>query len=237
MIKIIADDKIPYLKGVFEPVAEVKYLKQEDIINENIRDADALIIRTRTRCNAELLDNSMVKFIATTTIGIDHIDTAFCESKGIKWVNAPGCNSSSVQQYLVSALLTIAKLKNFPLDKKTIGIVGVGNVGSKVEKIARLLGMKVLLNDPPRERKEGTKRFVPLDQLVDESDIITFHVPLNKNGIDKTFHLADESFFEKFNNSKILINTSRGEIVDTISVKNAIKKWSYIGKRCGCLGK
>lgn len=221
-IKIIADDKIPFLKGVFEPFATIEYHKGSEITKEIVQDADALIIRTRTKCNEELLKNSNVKFIGTATIGIDHIDTAFCESKGIKWINVPGCNSSSVQQYLASTLLTLSKLKNLKLDKMTIGIVGVGNVGSKVEKIANILGMKVLLNDPPRERLEGSEKYFSLDRLSEQSDIITFHVPLNRNGIDRTFHLADAELFKKFNKSKILINTSRGEVIETAALKEAI---------------
>ena len=222
-IKIIADDKIPFLRGALEPFAEVSYLQPSQITKNVVKDADALIVRTRTKCNADLLDQSSVKFIATATIGFDHIDVAYCESNGIKWINAPGCNSSSVQQYLASALLTLARQKEIQLDSKTIGIVGVGNVGRKVEKIAKIFGMKVLLNDPPRERKEGSEKFVSLDYLLHNSDIITFHVPLNKSGEDKTFHLADSNFFEKFNNNKIFINTSRGEVVDTVSLKNAVK--------------
>jgi len=221
-IKIIADNKIPFFRGVLEPYTEIEYHEGSEITKKNVQDADALIIRTRTKCNEELLEDSKVKFIATTTIGFDHIDTSFCESNGIKWINAPGCNSSSVQQYLTSALLTLSILKSLELDKMTIGIVGVGNVGSKVEKIARILGMKVLLNDPPRERIEGSEKFVSLDHLIEESDIITFHVPLNRNVIDKTFHLADEVFFKNFNNGKILINTSRGEVIETSALKSAI---------------
>lgn len=227
-VKVIADDKIPFLKGVIEPYADIFYLSPSQIIKETVKDADALLIRTRTKCNAQLLDDSSVKFIATATIGYDHIDTGYCDSKGIKWLNAPGCNSSSVQQYIASVLFTLAKEKNFSLREKTIGIVGVGNVGSKVEKIARIFGMKVLLNDPPRERKEGSAKFVSLDKLIEQSDIITFHVPLNKTGEDKTFHLADETFFSKFNSAKIIFNSSRGEVVETNALKNAINSGKVI---------
>jgi len=221
-IKIIADNKIPFLKGVLEPFSKIEYHKGSEITKEIVQDADALIIRTRTKCNEELLRNSNVKFIGTATIGIDHIDSAFCESKGIKWINAPGCNSSSVKQYIASALLSLSKLKNLELGKMTIGIVGVGNIGSKVEKIANNLGMKILLNDPPRERIEGSKKFVSLDRLIEDADIITFHVPLNRDGIDRTFHLADEEFFSKFEKRKIIINTSRGEVIETNALKGAI---------------
>ena len=126
-IKIIADDKIPFLLGVLEPFSDVRYLPGNLITKETIVDADALLVRTRTKCNQALLEGTNVKFIATATIGFDHIDTSYCESHGIKWVNAPGCNSSSVQQYIITALLYLAKLRNFDFQQKTIGVVGVGN--------------------------------------------------------------------------------------------------------------
>ena len=214
-IKIIADDKIPFLKGVLEQTAEIEYLPAAEIKNENVKDADALLIRTRTRCDSLLLDNTSIKFIATATIGFDHIDVDYCKTNNIKWINAAGCNSSSVMQYFASAILTLSQRKNIHLSGKTIGIIGVGNVGKKIEKLSRLLGMNVLLNDPPREREEGSDKFTNLDDLIKESDIITFHVPLNLGGIDKTYHLADENFFGKLKNPKILINTSRGEVIKT----------------------
>jgi len=221
-IKIIADDKIPFLKGVLEPFASIEYLNYSQITNEKLKDVDALLIRTRTKCNKELLEGTKVKFIATATIGFDHIDTKYCDEKNIKWLNAPGCNSGSVMQYFASAILSLAHKKNISLKDKTLGIIGVGNVGSKVERFAKTIGMKVLLNDPPRERAEGKDKFVSLDELISKSDIITFHVPLNKEGNDKTFHLADKNFFNKFDNQKIIINTSRGEVIDTSALKEAI---------------
>ncbi|MEJ2616697.1 MAG: 4-phosphoerythronate dehydrogenase PdxB [Ignavibacteriaceae bacterium] len=222
-VRIVADNKIPFLKGVLEPYADIQYLNPADITRDAVKDKDALIIRTRTHCNSELLDGTNVKFIATATIGFDHIDQEYCREKNIKWINAPGCNSYSVQQYIASVLLTLGYKRNLDLSGLTIGIVGVGNVGSKVERLAEVLGMKVLLNDPPRERNEGNEKFVTLDELVSKSDIITFHVPLIKDGIDKTFHMADENFFNKFNSSKIVFNTSRGQVIETNSIKNALK--------------
>ena len=223
-VKIVADDKIPFLKGVLEPFAEIKYLPGKDITKDEIIDTDALIIRTRTKCNAELLEATNVKFIATATIGIDHIDTDYCEKNNIKWVNAPGCNSSSVMQYVTSALLTVAEKEKFNLKEKTIGIVGVGNVGSKVQRMAEIIGMNVLLNDPPRARKEGGSQFVDMETIMEKSDIITFHVPLIKEGKDKTYHLANEKFFEKLKNNPFIINSSRGEVVKTLAIKNAIRE-------------
>ncbi|KAF0152522.1 MAG: erythronate-4-phosphate dehydrogenase [Ignavibacteria bacterium] len=225
-IKIIADDKIPFLKDVLEPFADINYLSPKEITKEVVNDADALLIRTRTKCNVELLEGSKVKFIATATIGYDHIDGAYCDSKNIKWLSAPGCNSSSVQQYIASALFTIAARKNIYLQDQTLGIVGVGNVGSKVAKLAKAIGMNVLLCDPPRQRTEGGNQFVSLNKLIEKSNIITFHVPLNRSGEDKTFHLADEKFFESFPESKIVFNSSRGEVIETSALKNALRNGS-----------
>lgn len=220
---IIADEKIPFLKGALESVAEIYYLPGKKINREIVRDADALIIRTRTRCDSELLENSTVKFIATATIGYDHIDTGYCNSRNIRWTNALGCNSSSVEQYIVAALLEMAYKHGFRLKDKTIGIVGVGNVGSKVARISKAMGMRVLLNDPPRERAEGSGEFTSLDVIRNEADIITLHVPLNYSGMDKTLHLVNSDFFSGLKNSIILFNTSRGEVVETHSLRQAIR--------------
>ena len=214
MIKIVADDKIPFLKGVLESFANISYLPGRQITREEIRDADALLIRTRTRCDSDLLDGTSVKFIGTCTIGFDHIDTKYCHNHNIKWANAPGCNSSSVMQYMAAALLSISAERHTGLRGRTIGIVGVGHVGSKVEKLARLLGMNVLLNDPPRARKEGGN-FVDLDRILSESDIITLHVPLNMDGKERTLHFFDSSVFKKIKKGCWLINTSRGEVAET----------------------
>jgi erythronate-4-phosphate dehydrogenase len=222
-IEIVADDKIPFLKGVFEPYANVEYYAGKDISKDKILDADALIVRTRTKCNSELLEGTNVKLITTATIGYDHIDKEYCAKNNIRWMNAPGCNSTSVMQYIFSALLRIAQRENIDLNEKTIGIIGVGNVGRKIQNICETLGMNVLLNDPPRERIEGSKEFYSLDQITTESDIITFHVPLYRDGIDKTYHMADENFFEKLKKKTIIINSSRGEVVKTSAIKEAIK--------------
>ena len=181
-MKVIVDDKIPYIKGNIEQVAdEVIYLPGNQFVSETIQDADALIIRTRTLCNRELLEGSRVKFIATATIGFDHIDTEYCRNAGITWTNAPGCNASSVAQYIHSALLLLQK-KGYDLKNSCIGVSGVGNVGKKVQKVAELLGLKVLLNDPPRQEQEGNNDFTDLETIKRECDIITFHTPLNKEG-------------------------------------------------------
>ena len=229
MLRIVADDKIPFLKGVLEPFAEVTYLPGNQINRTNIMGSDALLVRTRTRCNSELLAGTPVKYIGTATIGFDHIDTAFCEENNIRWISAPGCNSSSVQQYIAAALLRISAESGLSLKGKTIGIIGVGNVGSKVQKLANVLGMNVLLNDPPRERKEGKNNFIGLDQLLIESDIITLHVPLNMDGDDRTFHMFNNEVFYKVKRRCWLINSSRGEVVETEALKNALSNERIAG--------
>jgi len=222
-MKIVADDKIPFLKGVLEPFAEVVYLPGGDISREIVLDADALLTRTRTKCTSSFLRGTKLKFIGTATIGFDHIDTDYCQKNNIFWTNAPGCNSSSVQQYMISAMLKVAEKSHFALRGKTIGIVGAGNVGSKVEKFARLTGMKVLVNDPPRARSEGGNNFVDLPVIMKESDIITFHVPLNMAGKDKTWHLLDRAVSGTVKKGLWVFNTSRGEVTGTDVLKNIIK--------------
>ena len=194
-MKVIVDNKIPFIKEAIEQIAnEVVYLPGSDFTPAMVQDADALIIRTRTHCNRELLEGSKVKFIATATIGFDHIDTEYCRKAGITWKNAPGCNSASVAQYLQSSLILLQQLKGVKLSEATIGIIGVGNIGSKIAKVAQEFGMRVLLNDLPREDKEGEKDFCALQTLAEECDILTFHVPLYKEGKYKTFHLAEAAY-------------------------------------------
>ncbi|MFC2116915.1 4-phosphoerythronate dehydrogenase PdxB [Bacteroidota bacterium] len=221
-IKIVADVDIPFLKGALEGVAEVVYHPGRAIDEAIMLDADALITRTRTQCNESLLKNSAVKIIAAASIGYDHIDTHYCEQRGIAWTNAPGCNSSSVEQYMLSVLLTLANREGFLLKDKTIGIVGVGHVGSKVARICSVLGMKVMLNDPPRAREEGSGNFVDIGMIKSEANIISMHVPLNRGGQDNTYHLVDDDFLSGLAHDPILINSSRGEVVYGDALKKAL---------------
>ena len=228
-IKIIADQDIPFLKGVFEPYAEIEYYPGNNITNMVVKNADALIIRTRTKCNSDLLHGSTVKFISSATIGFDHIDTNYCEKNKIIWTSAPGCNSSSVQQYMAAALIYISEKYNFSLRERTIGIVGVGHVGTKIVKLAEYFGMTVLLNDPPRARNEGLCGFISLEGILRDCDIITFHVPLNMTGEDKTYHMIGENLLEKVNPGTIVINTSRGEVADTGALKKVLRSGKIAG--------
>lgn len=233
-MKIIIDDKIPYIKGALEPVAEVIYLPGNKTTPEIVKDADAIITRTRTICNEKLLKGSSVKFIATATIGYDHIDTNYCSQAGIEWTNAPGCNAESVNQYIASALFSWAMRKREDLAGKTIGIVGVGQVGSRVAKTCETIGMKVLLNDPPREREEGSDKFVSLKTIQEEADIITFHVPLNLTGIDSTFNMVNKKFLLNLRNKPLIINSCRGEVFNTEDVYNTLKSGNISGLIIDC---
>ena len=208
-MNIIADKNIPFLKGIGESFGNITYLSGAEFTKENIKNADTLIVRTVTHFDESILADSLVKLICSATIGYDHIDTEYCENHGIIWKNAPGCNSGSVQQYVASALISIAEKKNFTLEGKTIGIVGVGNVGKKVAAICEALGMHVLKNDPPRAKAEGGNEFVDIEVIKKSADIITFHTPLIKDGEYKTFHLADVDFFDALGKKPIIINAAR----------------------------
>lgn len=197
-MRIIADNTVPYLKGVLEPVADVSYLDSKAFTPMNIREADALIVRSIDKCTRELLEGSRVRLITTATIGYDHIDTHYCEEAGITWKNAPGCNAASVGQYVLSSLVAVALRKGERLAGKTIGIVGVGHVGSIVARHCETMGMRVLRNDPPRAEQEGEAGFVSLETIAREADIITLHVPLTKEGRFATRHLADQASSTRF---------------------------------------
>ncbi len=222
-MKVIVDSKIPYIKEAIERIAdEVVYLPGNAFTPEAVHDADALIVRTRTLCNRDLLEGSRVKFIATATIGFDHIDTAYCREAGITWTNCPGCNAGSVEQYIHSVLLLLKREKGIALEESCLGIVGVGHVGSRVRRMAESLGMRVLVNDPPRADQSETG-FSDLATLARECDILTFHTPLNRGGKYNTFHLADAGFFASLERKPVLINSSRGEVVETSALLDALQ--------------
>jgi erythronate-4-phosphate dehydrogenase len=208
-MKFVIDESIPFIHGVFEPYAEVIYKIGADICKDDLLDADALISTSRTRCNEDLLEGTSVKIIATTTIGTDHMDMDYCSRKGIYVKNASGSKSGSVMNYVFSALYGAAARKSIPLTGATFGIVGLGSVGRRVESMAMTLGFKVMRCDPPRAAAEGPERFCTLDELLEGSDIVSLHVPLN----DSTRAMADADFFSKMRLGAFFINTSRGELV------------------------
>lgn len=220
-MKMVIDDKIPYIRPTIAKMGvEAVYKKGADISANDVRDADALIVRTRTRCDERLLAGSSVRFIATATIGFDHLDTDYLRRAGIAWTNCPGCNASSVGQYVRSTLLLLQRDFGLSLRSATIGIVGCGHVGTVVKSVAEQLGMRTLINDPPL----GHSNFVGLKTIEREADVITFHVPMVTVGAYPTLHLADEGFFNRLERSPFIINTSRGAVVDNVALKSALKQ-------------
>lgn len=221
MKKIVIDRNIPFLEGVLEPWFEVVYADRIDAALA--RDAVALLIRTRTRCDAALLDGSRVRFIGTATIGFDHIDMDYCRAHGIEVATAAGCNARAVMQYMASALVHLSRERGWQPEEKTLGVVGVGHVGSLVAQMGRDCGFRVVCCDPPQMRRDPALGYISFDELAAQADIISFHVPLNRTGIDRTLNMADAAFFEKIKPGATFINTSRGETVDEKSLKTAIR--------------
>lgn len=236
-MKIVADNAIPFLDGVLEPFAEVCRRPGREISAEDIRDADALVIRTRTRCDETLLAGSRVRMIATATIGFDHIDLAWCRQNGIEVATAAGCNARGVLQWVAAVLALLARRQGWTPGQRTLGVVGVGHVGSLVKSYAEAWGFRVLCCDPPRQRAEkerllsegrneadgATAGFVPFETLAAQSDIITFHVPLQREGDDATWHMTDKAFFEIIKPGATILNSSRGEVVDNALLREAVE--------------
>ncbi|WP_294083482.1 4-phosphoerythronate dehydrogenase PdxB [Proteiniphilum sp. UBA5384] len=233
-MKILADAHIPYLRGIAEQYGEVEYLPGNQFTRDAIKDKDALIVRTVTHFGEEILSGTSVKLICSATIGFDHIDTEWCDTHGVAWRTAPGCNASSVEQYVTASLLHLAEKYQFNLEEKTIGIVGAGNVGNKVDEACKKLGMRVLLNDPPREEREGSALFTDIETLQREADIITFHTPLTKTGKYKTHHLADKQFLTSVEKKPFIINAARGGITDNQALKKAIQHGQISGVVLDC---
>jgi len=227
-VKIIADANIPFVKECFSSLGDVTAVPARQITTELIADADILLTRSVTKVDEALLNRSHAKFVASATSGCEHVDTEFLQRKDIGFAYAPGSNANSVAEYVIAALLSLAKKHKFQLQGKSIGIIGVGHIGSKVATKTAALGMEVLLNDPPLQRQTGDAKYLPLEGLAD-CDFITMHTPLTFEGIDKTFHLADEEFFGLLKDGTFFINTARGAVSDTQALKNAIKSGKLAG--------
>jgi erythronate-4-phosphate dehydrogenase len=221
-MKIIADANIPYVQDCFSSIGDVIVIGGREITREVVADTDILLVRSITPVFADLLTGSNVRFVATATIGFDHVDVSFLRHNSIGFASAPGSNANSAAEYVIAALLEIGKKQNIILEGKSIGIIGVGNVGSRVARKCRALGMDVLLNDPPLYRQTDDPKYLPLQELFD-CDFITLHTPLTFDGLDKTFHLAEENFFKSLKKSCCFINASRGGVVDSDTLKSRIQ--------------
>lgn len=212
-LKIVADSAIPFLKGVLEPYARIEYIKGTDISRDDVRDADVLIIRTRTRCNASLLEGSRVRLILTATIGFDHIDLPWCHTHGITVSTAAGCNARGVLQWFAAVMVHLSRTLGFRPEEKTVGVVGVGHVGSLIKSYAESWGFRVVCCDPPREEREHLG-FLPLDEVARQADLLTFHVPYQED----THHLCDARLLSLLRPDCIVMNSSRGAVVDNAAL-------------------
>ena len=220
-MKIVADNAIPFLKGVLEPFAEVRYLPGREIARDDVREADALVTRTRTRCDKRLLEGSRVRMIATATIGFDHIDLDWCSRNDIEVATAAGCNARGVLQWVAAVLALLARRQGWTPGQRTLGVVGVGHVGSLVKSYAEAWGFRVLCCDPPREERERCG-FLPLEEVARQADILTFHTPLD----DSTRHMAGEWLFRMMKPGAVLLNSSRGEVVDGEALLRSELEWA-----------
>ncbi|MEW6510981.1 MAG: 4-phosphoerythronate dehydrogenase [Bacteroidota bacterium] len=220
-MRIIADRNIPFAREAFRRFGDVDLVETGEMTPFVVRSADAILVRSETAVDASLLQESSVRFVGTATIGTDHIDTEYLQGRGIEFASAPGCNAESVVEYLAAALLTWGEAAGTSLREKTIGIVGVGNVGSRVVRVATTLGMRTLLCDPPLARSTGDSRYRPLDALMD-ADILSLHVPLTRGGSDPTYHLIDADRLARMKAGAVVVNTARGAVVDTTALLEAL---------------
>ncbi|WP_312151921.1 4-phosphoerythronate dehydrogenase PdxB [Atlantibacter hermannii] len=222
-MKILVDENMPYARDLFARLGEVTAVPGRPIPVEELDDADALMVRSVTKVNSQLLDGKNVRFVGTATAGTDHVDQDYLAQAGIAFSAAPGCNAIAVVEYVFSALLMLAERDGFQLTDRTVGIVGVGNVGGRLQKRLEALGVRTLLCDPPRAAKGEPGDFLPLDKLVEEADILTFHTPLYKDGPYKTWHLADEALISRLKPGAILINACRGAVVDNAALLKCLE--------------
>jgi erythronate-4-phosphate dehydrogenase len=221
MLKIIVDENVAYAKEAFSSLGEVRLLPGREITSKKVKDADALIVRSVTKVNEGLLRDSKIKFVGTATIGTDHVDKEYLKSNDIYFTDAAGCNADAVTEFVFTLLTKIICEQNLSFHDLTIGIVGVGNVGSRIARLSETLGMNVLKNDPPIHRKTGGIDFVDLNEVL-KADIITLHVPLNIEGIDKTYNLFDEKIQKRLKDKVILINSCRGPVVNNAVLEKMI---------------
>ncbi len=223
LLQLVVDKNTPNIVEAFSTLGDVRAIETSAFSRESVKDADAIIVRSEVKVGAALLEGSRVRFVGTTTIGTDHLDESWLQERGIAYANAPGCNANSVCEYVLAALLVLANRKGIRLRGSSIGIVGVGNVGSRVRNMATTIGMKVILNDPPLERLTGDAKYRPLAEVL-EADFVTMHVPLTRSGPDATVHLFDERRIASLRKEAFLINTSRGPVVDNRALEKVLRE-------------
>lgn len=222
-MKILVDENMPYARELFSRLGDVKAVPGRPIPLAELDDADALMVRSVTKVNETLLSGKSIKFVGTATAGTDHVDDAWLAQAGIGFSAAPGCNAIAVVEYVFSSLLMLGERDGFALKDRTVGIVGVGNVGGRLQKRLEALGIRTLLCDPPRADRGDEGDFRALDELVEQADVVTFHTPLFKDGPYKSLHLADEAFIRRLKPGTILINACRGPVVDNAALLKCLE--------------
>jgi len=215
------DEAIPYWQQAFSGLGEIRSFSGRKVQAAEIKDADALVVRSVTRVDPALLEGSSIRFVGTATIGTDHLDEAYLKARGIHFTNAAGSNANSVAEYVSAALLVMAQRKNWNLSRKTIAIIGVGHVGSRVREKVRALGMRELLCDPPLQESTGDQNYRFLGDVLD-ADIMTFHVPLIKGGPYPTFHMVDAALLDRLQPQQYLMNSARGAVFDCKALKEKL---------------
>ena len=235
-MKILVDENMPYADALFQRLGDVQAVPGRPIPLDALAGADALMVRSVTKVNEALLQGTSIRFVGTATAGTDHVDDNWLQQQGIGFSAAPGCNAIAVVEYVFSALMMMAERDGFQLRDKTVGIIGVGNVGSRLNARLQALGVRTLLCDPPRADRGDNERFWPLEKLVREADVLTFHTPLNKNGPYQSLYMADDELLAALPDGRILINACRGAVVDNSALLRALEKGKKAQCGAGCVG-
>jgi erythronate-4-phosphate dehydrogenase len=217
-MQIVVDENIPFAGEAFSAFGDVITVKGRDICSRHLQNAEMLLVRSTTVVNETLLKGTPVKFVASATVGIDHVDLGYLSENNIGFAHAPGSNADSVAEYIITAIIHSAGKNGYHLGNLTIGIIGVGNVGRRVVTHADTLGMRSLLFDPPKQRTQQGGVYRPLDEVLAESDVVSLHVPLITGGENKTAHMVDESFLRRMKKGAVLINTARGKVINEQAV-------------------
>ena len=219
-MKILIDENMPYAEQLFSQLGEVVLKSGRTLTADDLIDVDALMIRSVTKVNADLISKAnRLKFVGTATAGMDHVDQGLLKERGIFFTAAPGCNKVGVAEYAFSVMMVLAQQHGFSVFDKTVGIIGAGQVGSYLQHCLEGIGIKVLINDPPKQQAGDSRQFTPLDELLTEADIITLHTPITRDGEYPTHHLIGESVLNKLRGDQILINAARGPVVDNAALK------------------
>ncbi len=235
MLTITLDENIPYAAEAFNTLGQTRLLAGRSMRNADLQETDILVVRSVTKVNAQLLAGTPVRFVATATAGFDHIDLDYLRGQGIGFARAPGCNAVSAAEYVLAALSHWSLLRNKPLQECSIGIIGYGNVGSRVRRLCESIGMRCIVNDPPLQ-EQGVAGLHPLEAAL-ACDIVTLHVPFTRDGTHPTFRLLDAARLAALRPATLLLNTARGGVVDETRLAGTPANPRRSGCGAGYVGK